>query len=206
MHVMEVHNVYLGVLDHLDAAGVRYAVLHGWESLAKGDVSDIDLIVSFHDLSRVESALRECYRILNVFQYEAASFGFVLSPREGDPSSTLVADFSTDYRWRGRIFFTDEELLQSRQRWLGYWVAGPAQEFAYLLVKKIYEKGTIPAQQRTRIEQLAQCLGPEAEGSVFRLFGRLRGKRLIDWIRHQRWTQIEAHVPELRQCLRRQIL
>ncbi len=202
----EVSNIYLEFVRHLDVSGVRYALLHGWESLAKGQVSDIDLIVARDDLGRLEAVLNTHYRILNMFQYEAASFGFVLCPRDCPLSASFVADCSTDIRCRGRIFFTDEELLDARRKWLGHWVVGPTKELAYLVVKKIYEKGTIPEPQRARLEQLVRDLGTEANSIVSRLFGKWWGGRFIDWIVHQQWSQIDAHVPQLQRCMRRQVV
>jgi hypothetical protein len=201
-----VRNIYLEFLDHLNAVDVRYAVLHGWESLAWGEASDIDIIVAAEDLCKLEASLCERYRVLNLFHYEASSFGFVLSPKDQDSSSLFVADFSSDYRWRGRIIFTADELLLSRRQWRGFWVAGPAQEFAYLVVKKVYEKGTIPEHQRTRLEQLVEELQSTSNSVASRLFGTIWGNRLIGWIIQHRWNHIVANIAPLQRRLRRQVL
>jgi hypothetical protein len=207
MNATLVHNnIYLEFLDHLNAVDVRYAVLHGWESLARGEVSDVDIIVAAQDLGKLEASLCERYRVLNLFHYEASSFGFVLSPKDLDSGSLFVADLSSDYRWRGRIFFTAEELLRARRNWSGFWVAGPAQEFAYLLVKKIYEKGAIPEHQRIRLEQLAEELHSTAHSVASRLFGTIWGNRLIGWIIQKRWNQIVANITPLQRKLQWQVL
>jgi hypothetical protein len=202
----QTHNIYLDFLDCLHATGARYAVLHDWEALARGSASDIDIILPAADLPRLEARLREQYRILAMFHYEASGFGFVLAPKNDGAASHLIVDFSTDYRWRGRIFFTAEELLQGRQQWRGYWVVGPAQEFAYLLVKKIYEKGNIPAHQKARFELLAAELGPKAQVVAGTHFGEKLGTRLIGWISHKKWPEIEASVRQLQRRLRWQAL
>jgi hypothetical protein len=206
MNTTLARNIYLEFLDHLNAIDVRYAVLHGWESLARGEVSDIDIIVAAEELGKLEASLCERYRVLNLLHYEASSFGFVLSPKDQDSGSFFVADFSSDYRWRGSIFFTAEELLLARRQWRGFWVAGPAQEFAYLLVKKIYEKGAIPEHQRIRLEQLAEELHSTAYSVASRLFGTIWGNRLIGWITQQRWNQIVANITPLQRRLQWQVL
>lgn len=205
MRLTKTRNIYLEFLDHLNRARVRYAVLHGWESLDDGDVSDIDIIVASEDVTQLEAWLRETYIVLNVFHYEASSFGFVLAPKQDDLSCAFVADISTDYRWRGRIFFIGQQLLQNRQCWRDYWVIGPAQEFAYLLVKKIYEKGNIPQHQRTRIRQLAERLGSHADAIMSRLFGKPWCIKVRNWIERQEWADLERNVPVLRRRLRSQI-
>ena len=127
-------------------------------------------------------------------------------PKADDLSSIFIADLSTDYRWGGRIFFTDRDFLQNRRPWRQYWVAGRAQEFAYLLVKKIYEKGNFPEHQRVRIRDLVCELGQTSHLVLTRLLGRASGDQLLDWIVREQWEQIASHVPQLRRRLRLQIL
>jgi hypothetical protein len=198
-------NIYFDFLDRLNDAAVDYAVLHNWESLRFGEVSDIDMAVAARDLGGLETAMREHYRVLNVFHYEASSFGFVLAPKN-DLSSVFIADISTDYRWRGRIFFTDRELLRNRRQWNGYWIAGPAQEFAYLFVKKIYEKGYFPEHQRTRIGELVHDLGSEAQTVLSNLLASEWITWVLDRIRAAEWDAVEQRVPELRRSMRFEIL
>jgi hypothetical protein len=199
---LSLHNLYAEFLDYLNATGVRYAVLHDWETLARGRTSDIDIILPASDLSRIEARLCEHYRILAMFHYEASSFAFVLAPKNHDATCLFIVDLSTDYRWRGRIFFTAEELLQRRRQWRGFWVVGPGQEFAYLLVKKIYEKGNIPAHQKERFEQLAAELGPQAQAIAGTLFGDKIGTRLVGWISRKQWPEVELRVRQLQRRLR----
>lgn len=201
MGFTQVSNIYLDFLDHLNASRVCYAVLHGWESLPRGEVSDIDLILSVSDLERLKASLKERYRILNILHYEASSFGFVLIPKNADLSSIFVADISTDYRWRGRIFFNDQELLKDRRLWNGYWVVGQAEEFAYLLVKKIYEKGSVPDHQRTRLSELAQNLSSEAARITRRLCGPAWGRWLYSSISIENWAAINEQIPRLRRSI-----
>ncbi|MGH8071827.1 MAG: dTMP kinase, partial [Candidatus Entotheonellia bacterium] len=201
---MHVHNIYLEFLDYLNAIGVCYAVLHDWESLVQGRTSDIDLVVAREDLQRLEAALHQQYRILTMFHYEASSFGFVLAAKDLDEASFLVADFTTDYRWQGRIFFTGEELLQERRQWRSFWVVGLRQEFAYLLVKKIYEKGAVPAHQRVRLKELMRGLGQEGHAVALRLFGAVWGNKVINWVIQEQWGELEASIKPLRRALRRQ--
>src|SRR5262249_30548862 len=144
--------------------------------------TDIDLVVARSDLQRLKGALHQQYLVLNMVHYEASSFAVVLATKDRGEASCFMADFTTDYRCQGRIFFTDKELLQERRQWRGVWRVGLRQELAYLLVKKIYEKGVVPAHQRTRLKALTQELDHEARGVASRLFGKAWGKKVIDWI------------------------
>jgi thymidylate kinase len=203
---MRPDNRYFDFLNYLNTTGVRYAVLHDWVSLGEGKLSDLDLVVSANDLRRLESSLHEHYRVLTVLQYEASGFGFVLAHKNRHSSSFLITDLTTDYRWKGRIFLTDEELLKERRQWRGMWVVGPRQEFAYLLLKKIYEKGFVPEHQRLRLKQLAGELGQEAYATALKLLGKKWGTKVIDWIIQEQWAELEASADLLRYYFRRTVV
>jgi hypothetical protein len=203
---MQVHNIYLEFLDYLNAIGVCYAILPGWELVVQGKTADLDLVIARDDLQRLEAALHRQYRILTMFHCEASSFGFVFAAKDRDAASFLIAHFTTDYRWQGRIFFTDAELLQERRQWQSFWVVGRRQEFAYLLVEKISEKGAVPAHQRVRLKELMQELDQEAHTVASRLFGEVWGKKVIDWVVCEWWLELEASIEPLRRSLRRQVV
>jgi hypothetical protein len=194
-------NAYLEFLEHLNGIGVRYAVLHGWELLSVGHVSDLDLVVDACDLLLFEASLHERYQVLSMLQYEATGFAFVLLPKDSDTVTPFNVDVITDYRWRGRIFLTDKELLEQRYQWRGFWVVGMEEEFLYLLIKKIYDKGTIPEGQRTRLQVLKGQLGPTASAALRRYFGRSSGEQLSALLLVGDWQEIETHIGELRSAL-----
>src|SRR5438552_3403024 len=118
----EEQNVYLEFMGYVHAIGVCYAVLHGWEALIEGKVTDIDMVVAANDIARLETAIRNRYEVLNVLQYAATGVGLILIPKDGNSVSAFIVDLTTDYRWRGRIFFTGEELLRDRREWQGFWI------------------------------------------------------------------------------------
>jgi thymidylate kinase len=197
---MELNSIYREFLDYLNTTGVRYAMLHDWETLAPRTGSDLDLVIAADDLQKLEPLLQRQYRIVTMFHYEASSFGFVLT-RNGD-GSVFIADFITDYRWNGRIFFTNKELLQERRQQCGVWVVGLLQELAYLLVKKVYEKGSVPEHQKRRLKELIRETGRPAHDMASRLLGAEWGALVMDWIVHGRWSQFEANIKRLRRRLR----
>jgi hypothetical protein len=198
-------NICAEFLELLYSLGARYAILHDWNMLERGTISDLDIVLAADDLESVEECLCQRFRILTVLHYEASGFGFVLASRERDSEVPLIVDISTDYRWGGRIFFAGEELLQDRRRWRDSWIVGPREEFAYLLVKKIYEKGAVPEQQRLRLSQLARDLGAQAGSIVRGLFGESAGDQLLERILEEQWSEIQIRILELRSCLRSRV-
>jgi hypothetical protein len=146
-------NDYLELLARLDAAGIPYAVLHGWHLLDRASVSDLDIVVDPVDLPRLKEWLHDHYQILSVLQYESTGFAFALFVADG-LSSPFHLDVVTDYRCRGGIFLTAAQLLRHRFRWNAIWVIGPSEEFAYLILKRIYEKSSISPDQLARLRLL----------------------------------------------------
>jgi hypothetical protein len=199
-------NIYLELVHYLTTVGVRYAILHNWEAVVRGNTSDIDIVLSAADLERLEASLLARYGVLNMFHYEVCSFYFVLTPKDDDRVLPFMVDVSTHYWCRGRIFFTDEELLVNRRLCQGMWVVGPREEFAYLLIKKIYDKETIPQHQRVRLTQLTEELGNHADEVASRHFGERCGKQLVRWMVHEQWDEIENRIQPLRRTLRRQVM
>jgi thymidylate kinase len=196
---------YERLLREIDRCGIRFALLHGWNSLSRERPSDLDLVVDSKSLPLLEEFLRAAYRIVQVFHYEATGFAFVLRDTSSDGRCAIV-DVTTDYRCKGRIFLSEEELLQERRPWNGYWVAAPEREFSYLLAKKICEKGSLPETQREHLRVLAAHLGRQAYTVAGRLFGADWAGRVVRWITAENWSQFDSHLPAMRRAIERHSL
>lgn len=181
---------------------LSYCVLHGWQWWP-GDLSgDLDIAVEPQHLSalaRSFQAQREG-RPVQLLQHEASGFYFVLACQEEDDMCLVPVDAATDYRRDGRVFFTAHELLAGRRQWNGLWIAAPAVEFGYLLVKKVL-KGAIVPHQKQRLCELVQELGDDAGAMAQRLFGPRLGDCVLQWIVTESWTELERNLPRLQRAL-----
>jgi thymidylate kinase len=189
--------------ERLDRAGIRYCVLHGWQTLPDSLPSDLDLIVERRDLAKFESLLHEepDWQPVQVIQYEHSGYYFVLAHRRH--GGHVLIDAAFDYRRNGRILFTADELLAGRTRWGAFWVAAPRVEFIYLLTKKIL-KGNIPEAQKGRLRELAAVLGDAAQSAVQRLLGPEWEDDLLCWLKQGDWANFAAKLPELKHAVTRQ--
>lgn len=140
-------------------------------------------------------------KLVSLLQHESTCYYFVLAVEDGRGMRFVPVDAATDYRRDGRIWFTADELLKRRREWNGFWVAAPEVEFKYLLVKKILKQG-VPEHAQARLQELAGLLGSLADQEVQRLLGRQWGSKVIGWIRDGKWSEIEAHLPKLKQVLK----
>ncbi len=187
--------------------GLNYAILHGWQRLPEHLPSDLDIIIAPTDLHWLERTLvssKVC--MVNLLQHESTCYYFIsVVPQKDHKVWFLPLDTATDYRRDGRVWFSAEELFAGRQRWKDFWVASPAVEFKYLLVKKIL-KGAFPPHGARRLEYLADTLGKEADTLAEGLLGQRWGAQVMDWIRNGDWEQVQAHVPALKRALKWQRL
>ena len=96
--------------------------------------------------------------LVQMLQHEATCYYFVLAFNKGDSVDWLPVDAATDYRRDGRVLLSAEEMLEGRRQWNGFWVASPAVELKYLLVKKIL-KADVPEHAKHRLQELFKSSG-----------------------------------------------
>lgn len=188
-------------VDALEAEHIAYAVLHGWEGEFPGENGDLDLVVEAESLPRITRALQRTFSLVQMLHYQSTAIGFVIRPQAGPRQPCLIVDCSSDFRWRGLVLLPARELLAERRRVHHHWLVAPGHEFAYLLAKKVFEKGFFPQPQRRRIRQLLAELGPEGDAISSRLMGEGWGKAVCQAIRQQDWDLLARSMPELRRAL-----
>lgn len=192
----------------LAEAEVVYAILHGWKDIPCSIVSDMDIVVEQKDWERVEAVLDwpGRRRIVQALPYAAHSICYVVQVSDVSLPDLVSLDVSLDYRVRNRVVFSGQDLLVERRRWQDFWVAAPDREFAYLLVKRVYDKGSVPTHQRERLRELIVQLGPEALAIARRLFGNAGADTLIHCIAAEEWERLDVSIPHLAKGLRWQVV
>jgi thymidylate kinase len=194
---------FYGVAARLECSGKPYCVLHGWEDLGQRTTTDIDLAISPKALPVLEAALEsDGWSIVQLLNYEIGSYYFVASRENNKRREFLCIDAITDFRHKGRIYITNQQLLTGARRYQKLIVAAPEAEFTYLLVKKIL-KGTFPKRQRARLVCLCGMLGQCAGELTARLLGRTWGWRALAWITAGEWGRLGSNALSLRRALHR---
>ena len=203
----------------LNEFGVRYCVIHSWERLPEHLGSDLDLAVHPGDKARITSII-EALRASNYSAYQWSNYithghSFYFYWVAGGKVNTVPIDIIFEDRRSGMIMASGEDFVAGRVRHGDFWVASPAMEFSYLLLKKA-NKAKVSSAQTLRLKRLAESLGRESaetiasnvfradlktrivdaclDGSIDRVFGELKGeawqtapsKRLLKTIRY--WT------------------
>jgi thymidylate kinase len=190
------------LLRHLTALEIRYALLHGFDRLDTA-AHDIDIVVHPADVRRCIDELRawDVFSLVQVLRYEATGLGLVLA-RCDDVWEAFTLDVTTDYRWSGRIFLTNAELLARRRLVDGVWRANARVELSFLLLKKFVEKGEVPAHQQERIATLARTPGTDAAAVYRELLGEEMGAGTHAAILAGDWTSVLGRTREIRHVMR----
>ncbi len=169
----------------LQAARVRYCVLHGWAELPETLASDLDLVVHPADRDCLPKILADVralgYLPVQFRNYEVEGFRIDFAWQDGHTTRFAGVDFVFEYRYAGLILASADFLLSDREWDLrGFWIASPRVEFAYLLMKKTVKAVVSPAQQ-ARLAFLLQQIGfAQALGLATELFGTGMGARVVD--------------------------
>jgi len=184
-------------------AGTDYCVLHGWDSLAQGPDTDIDLVIEPAGLAVLERTLTKFGKILQVLRYEASGWFFVVEcDHKGNGPTLLQIDAITDYRHRGAVLLSGSQMLRNRRFWHGFWVAAPEVEVAYLILKQAY-KEVLPAVKRNRLLELCVTLDGREKKIFARIFGPRWSRKLLDWIYGEDWSALETNLRPLWRAARR---
>lgn len=147
----------------LDANGVRYCLLAGYDRYPAAIVSDVDFMVVPADAPRVapllaEIAARNDARLVQCVRHETTAAWFVIAKEMSCSVSLIQPDLSTDYRRGGRLWLQAADIVARRHRHAaGFWIASAADAFIYYLIKKV-DKGALSAAQ---VEELASRYGDD---------------------------------------------
>lgn len=193
---------FLGRLfEQLDACGVRYCVLHGYDDLPESAASDIDMALHPADLpalARVFQVLREDGFVpVQEIDYDVHCRYFVFAWVDGPTVRTIAVDVTTQHRQDHFILQSGEELVEGRRRHSTFWIPSAPAEFVYLLAKKVV-KTSAPEHQVRHLRDLARELGTDqARTAAGRLFGTAWQERVVAWC-------LDESLPSQLQALRRQ--
>jgi thymidylate kinase len=148
----------LGIIDVLTANAVEWVLVGDTRSFPETIPSDADFGVGqdrIHDIPRfiAEFAAEQNVLLIQQLEHQPSAWSFILGwlNTSGTPEY-FILDFCGDYLRYGRKLLLAEELLSGRRLALdtnggsrGFFVAAPAAEFTYYLVKKVDKLELTPA-------------------------------------------------------------
>ncbi len=194
---------------------IPYCVVGDTDGLPERIDSDVDMVVSDEHLQRMpELVLDFCQaqgvQIVQRLVHERTAVYLVLAWLEADGVPGFLAlDFCSDYLRRGRRLLKGGEVLASRRPRAegpeggGFYVAAPAIEFIYYLLKKV-DKGSLDARHAVHLSAQWR-LDPEAGTAQIERFWRDdRWRTMLSAAAASGdWECVQKALPQLRRALRR---
>ena len=170
--------IYLtAFFDALNENGIRYCVLHSYESLPRYAPSDVDMAVDSRDLERVERHIFRVaaslgFRVIQKLYYDIPRcYYYILFFRDENGCPGFVQlDFLNDDYGIGRYLLKTETLLEGRRIFNNFYIPSIPVEAGYLLIKKII-KGILLPEHEQKIRDILCEDPPTVQAFMKQVFG-----------------------------------
>ena len=176
---------FLGLLfTELDARGIQYCVLHSFENLPDGLATDLDMAIPRRAWARIPDVLSMLeahgYHAVQCLNYEIGGYYFVFAWSTDSSVQTVAIDFISEHREGNLILASGEELVRGRRRFRSFWIPAAAQEYRYLLIKKVL-KGAMTERSSRRLADLSREIESSERSKICaQFFGKNWGERAIE--------------------------
>lgn len=164
----------------LESSGVQYCVLNGGDDLVKNPPEELFVAVHGNEITAFEGVLTMSpeLRVVQMTSPAAGEFRFVVA-YDGDSKIEFFAiNAMIDFRARGHIFFSADDLMEGSSRRDAFNTAAPEIELGWLLVKYCCE-GMFPPEVSARLQQIAYEDDEGARNSATDIFGVDCGRKVV---------------------------
>jgi len=187
----------------LEATGVPWCVLHGYDAYPDHIASDVDLLVRDSPRDVIRTVLPRLHgemRLVQAIEHEPNATYFVLATTRGTHVVFLPLDVSADYRRNGRVFLLADDVLGGRRRQRDVWVPSVATEFAYYIAKKV-AKGQLGDAHALSLGNLFARDPHGCADHLRRLFQPEEASMIEHAAAEQQWQLVQNNIPRLRRSL-----
>ena len=146
-------NLLVRLFAELDTQSVRYCVLRNFEGLPERTDGDVDILVGPEGLPLVEAILSSLLLGLTLawrrerdghVQFMVVSDDEVRhAVRQNRPAEVMALDFQSCLQWKGMRYMDAEDVLSSRERHGGFYVAAREHRAAHLACHIILDKNFV---------------------------------------------------------------
>ena len=168
----------------LESAGIRYCVLHAWESLPERLPSDLDLAIHPEDKRKIAVVLRQLtergFRAVDCHMYEVGAWSIIVCWFCGHERLSVVVDIIVEYRTSWATILAGSELVAGRTRLRSFWVPAPAIALQYLLAKRTLKRMFLDHHQKEIRTLMIELGRARSEAIAGALFGEKLKARVVD--------------------------
>ncbi len=206
------------LLRFLAKCGVEYCIMGRTNYLPYFSPGDIDIVVRNDSLRGFLANLlvfckHDGLRIVQLLQHEHGAFYFVLTRMIPPHKPAFVLpDICGDYYRYGRLFLSAEEIIASRtlakdsqKVEQAFYVASPAVEFIYYLLKRI-DKQSLDEEHGMHLGEQWRKDRAKALAQVRRFFDEKSASLLVNALDLNTWVDVRRSLPRLRRTLRANVI
>jgi thymidylate kinase len=191
------------VFAALNESGVPWCIAHGYENFAQEIPVDIDIIAG-RELTpaRLWELLKSHEIDLNarVVQWlDDRAQWIVLATNDVIPI-ILQLHISYDYELESRVFFSGEDILETRVAHGDFWIASKEWEFACVLVNRI-AKAKLDERRQDRLAELFAADSNGCTKHTARLFSPESARLISFAARMRQWGEVRTQIELLQRDL-----
>lgn len=209
----ETSTVLSSFFDYLERMGLEYCVVGRTDELPDKIPGDVDFVINADSLDVLyrhifDFSCMNSLKIVQVLNHEPFAYYFVLAwkDRLGRPMY-LHPDICYHNFWNGRMFLTADEILSSSTpatdeagKEKNFFVAAPAKEFIYYLLKKV-DKQTLDDDQGKYLSTVWAKVSEESNKEIDRFWSNDNAKFLRRAAGDGDWREVRKKLPTLKKSL-----
>jgi thymidylate kinase len=169
----------------LDEENVRYCLPFRWNGFPDCVEAnhDLELMIHPNDAAKVPSVIRRLgqrgYRIVQLATSGVNAYVLVFAWFETLALKTVVLNLAFEHRESGFVWNSGQGMVAARLKTRNFWVADPATELNYVLLKYILN-GALDGCDERRLQALVEEVGhPATEKIACQLAGKNHGKKVV---------------------------
>lgn len=196
-----------GVFETLDAAGIKYCVLHGYADFPQRIKSDVDCVIDSRISPHRLLALLHLNRTrIGAEVVQCRGFHIVLAGRNADgPPCFLTLDLSVDCELDSVPYYAGREVLDRRRNYRRFWVPAADIEFGCYLTRTI-AKGCPDDERARRLSSLYREDPDGCERQVARFWSKRNRDIIIAAGRSGDWAAVRLRLGDVQAELRRRAI
>jgi thymidylate kinase len=200
--------ILLRVFEALDRAGIRYCMLHGYESYPQRIGSDVDCIIDAKTApERIYTMLHQNRGRIGAEIVRCRGYHIVLAGKNADGSPVfLTLDLSPDCELDDVRFYAGSEVLACRRRYREFWIPAADIEFGCYLARTI-AKANLDDERARRLSKLYGQDPTRCQQQAARFWGAPNTEIIVAAAQSNDWKEVRQRLASLREeLLRRAIL
>jgi thymidylate kinase len=191
------------IFKALEKNHIIYCVLRNYCELPDNHGNDVDILINDKELKLVRKIVLETAKQESWIPFAVATrYGYTGIHLHTDNERILIDIFSHCH-WRGLTYADEALVLESRNIFKGFWVAGLGCEGAITLVKELLSQGKMKQRPCAR-DRVQLCVNQDRSGFITcieKAFSKNLAEQIWEMASEGNWKGLEKQVSKYRRIL-----